>query len=132
MPGRHKSVAEEQHNLMPGAHTAARHRSDTGHRAPQALHRARRRAGVQPSYLLQAHVRKRGSLLRWHTGRGGSHSPQLTPRERRMLTFPRGALHTPGCPCGGHQGSDLELRQQKVLSCKCFCLSAFISLRVQS
>lgn len=72
MPGRHKSVAEEQHNLMPGVHTAARHRSDTGHRASQALHRARRRAGVQPSYLLQAHVR------------GERITPEVAHRERRI------------------------------------------------
>lgn len=52
--------------------------------------------------------------------------------ERGMLTFPRGALQTPGCPHRGRQGSDSELTQQVVLSCKCFCLSGFVSLRVQS
>lgn len=71
MPGGHKSVAEE-HNLMPGAHTAAGHSSNTGHRASQALHRAKRRGGVQPSCLLQAHVR------------GERITPEVTHRERRI------------------------------------------------
>lgn len=92
MPGGHKSVAGG-HNLKLGGHTAAGHRSNTGHRASLALHTANRSGGVQPSCLLQAHVI------------GERITPEVTHQERRLpLTsaHPKGkegCSHFPGGLC---------------------------------